>query len=158
MPQKIKTGIEFQIGDQMLDPKLLDIKEYQGIGYMPLIEYDRWRVAVLRFIDDLLPENIHSMQRHMETDEVFVLLKGQCILFIGVGNDLITEIHPQVMEAEKVYNVKKACWHTHILSKDAMVLIVENRDTGEQNSQEIPLSESQRRQLFQWLKFLLVSE
>lgn len=142
----------------MIDPKLLDIKEYQGIGYKPLIDYDGWRVAVLRFIDDLLPENIHSMQRHMETDEVFVLLKGQCILFIGDGNDLITEIHPQVMEAEKLYNVKKACWHTHTLSKDAIVLIVENRDTGTQNSQELPLSESQRQQLVQSLRLLRVTE
>jgi hypothetical protein len=142
----------------MIDPRLLDIKEYQGIGYKPLIDYDGWRVAVLRFIDDLLPENIHSMQRHMETDEVFVLLKGQCILFIGDGNDLITEIHPQVMEAEKLYNVKKACWHTHTLSKDAIVLIVENRDTGTQNSQELPLSESQRQQLVQSLRLLRITE
>jgi hypothetical protein len=142
----------------MIDPKLLDIEEYQGIGYKPLIHFGGWQVAILRFIDDLLPENIHSMQRHMETDEVFVLLRGQCILFIGGGQDLITEIHPQVMEAEKLYNVKKACWHTHVLSKDAMVLIVENRDTGTQNSQDLPLNESQRQQLVQSLNLLRVPE
>jgi len=48
------------------------------------------------------------------------------------------------MEPQKLYNVKQGCWHTHTLSKDATVLIVENRDTGNENSPEIGLDVSQR--------------
>jgi hypothetical protein len=32
---------------------------------------------------DLVPEKIYRMQKHTETDEVFALLAGKCILFFG---------------------------------------------------------------------------
>ena len=130
-----------------IDQKLLDIKTYSEEGYRPVIDYDSWRVAVLNYCDELLPENITKFQRHDETDEVFVLLKGSCILFIGEGDKEITEIHAQPMEPLKLYNVKRSVWHSHTLSQDAMVLIVENRDTTDANSPEIKLSKNQRNQL-----------
>ena len=130
-----------------IDQKLLEIKTYSEEGYRPVIDYDSWRVAVLNYCDELLPENITKFQRHDETDEVFVLLKGSCILFIGEGDEEITEIHAQPMEPLKLYNVKKSVWHSHTLSQDAMVLIVENRDTTDANSPEIKLNRKQRNQL-----------
>ena len=130
-----------------IDQKLLEIKTYSEEGYRPVIDYDSWRVAVLNYCDELLPENITKFQRHDETDEVFVLLKGRCILFIGEGDEEITEIHAQSMEPLKLYNVKKSVWHSHSLSQEAMVLIVENRDTTDANSPEIKLNRKQRNQL-----------
>lgn len=130
-----------------IDQKLLEIKTYSEEGYRPVIDYDSWRVAVLNYCDELLPENITKFQRHDETDEVFVLLKGSCILFIGEGDEEITEIHAQSMEPLKLYNVKKSVWHSHSLSQEAMVLIVENRDTTDANSPEIKLNRKQRNQL-----------
>ena len=126
---------------------LLEIREYAGVGYQPLIDYEAWRVAVLRFINELLPQNLTKMQRHNETDEVFVLLSGRCILFIGAGDEHVTAIHAQDMEPLKLYNVRRRAWHTHALSADATVLIVENRDTSSNNSTEITLDEAQRRKL-----------
>jgi len=130
-----------------IDQKLLEIKTYSEEGYRPVIDYDSWRVAVLNYCDELLPENIIKFQRHDETDEVFVLLKGRCILFIGEGDEEIEEIHAQSMEPLKLYNVKKSVWHSHSLSQEAMVLIVENRDTTDANSPEIKLNRKQRNQL-----------
>jgi hypothetical protein len=129
---------------------LLEIREYAGAGYQPLIDYEAWRVAVLRFIDELLPQNLVNMQRHNETDEVFVLLSGRCILFIGAGDEHVTTIHAQDMEPLKLYNVRRHSWHTHTLSADATVLIVENRDTSSDNSTEIALDEAQRGKLVEW--------
>ncbi len=126
---------------------LLDIQTYIGEGYRPLVDYGAWRVAILRYIDELLPENIGKMQRHDETDEVFVLLTGRCILFIGEGDEQITQIQAQDMEPLKLYNVKRSCWHTHTLSQDATVLIIENQDTAAHNSPEIELNPAQRAQL-----------
>jgi len=40
---------------------LLEIKEYSEEGYKPIIDYGAWRVAILNFIDELLPENIDFM-------------------------------------------------------------------------------------------------
>ena len=126
---------------------LLEIREYNGIGYAPMIDYGAWRVAILRFVDELLPHRLGKMQRHDKTDEVFVLLAGRCILFIGQGAEYVTEIHAQDMEPMKLYNVKRGCWHTHTLSEDATVLIIENQDTNSSNSPETPLDVIQRGQL-----------
>lgn len=126
---------------------LLEIHQFAEEGYQPLIDYGEWRVAFLRYIDELLPENISKMQRHDETDEVFVLLEGRCILFIGEGNEQITQIHAQDMEPLRLYNVKRSCWHTHTLSEGTTVLIVENRDTADHNSPEIELDPEQRTNL-----------
>ena len=54
----------------------IQIQDVQAEGYHPVVDYDAWRVAVLNYIDELLPENIDSVQQHAETDEVFVLLAG----------------------------------------------------------------------------------
>ena len=130
-----------------IDESLLETRAYTGAGYSPVVDYDAWRVAILNYIDELLPQNITHAQRHDETDEVFVLLRGRCILFIGEGDERVTALHAQDMEPFKMYNVKKSAWHTHTLSEDAMVLIVENRDTTVHNSPTCALDEGQRKQL-----------
>ncbi|PKN37404.1 MAG: hypothetical protein CVU62_10460 [Deltaproteobacteria bacterium HGW-Deltaproteobacteria-2] len=130
-----------------IDERLLEICSYDGSGYKPLIDYDKWRVAILRYCDELLPERILTMQRHDETDEVFVLLEGRCILFLGEGNNTIDSITAVDMVPRKLYNVKRGAWHSHTLSNDASVLIVENCDTTVQNSPKKLLNNDQRRQI-----------
>ena len=130
-----------------IDEHLLEIHNCEGTGYKPLIDYDKWRVAILRYSDELLPERIITMQRHNETDEVFVLLEGRCILFIGEVNDTITSIAGIDLEPQKIYNVKRGVWHSHTLSNDASVLIVENRDTTNQNSPKKFLNDDQRQRI-----------
>jgi hypothetical protein len=128
-----------------MDEKLLEIREYTGIGYKPLVDYGTWRVAILRYIDELIPERIAQVERHNETDEVFVLLAGQAILFMGEGDPEVVKLQPQVMEAGKMYNVKRGAWHTNVLSRDASILLVENCDTGTANSDYAPLNAELRQ-------------
>lgn len=125
--------------------KLLEVRSHEKAGYLPVIDYEAWRVAILNYSDDLRAENLTAMQRHNETDEVFVLLKGRCLLFLGEGEETVTAVYAADMQPYKIYNVKKAVWHTHTLSCDAMVLIVENRDTTFGNSPFFPLTDTQRQ-------------
>lgn len=129
------------------DESLLEIRSYTGDGYMPLVDYENWRVAILKFEEGLLPEAITDMQRHDETDEVFVLLAGRCILLLGEGSAAVTAIHAEDMEPLKIYNVKKGVWHHHALSEDAVVLIVENRDTVDANSPKVALKPGQTQRI-----------
>src|SRR5512137_2656232 len=99
----------------MIDEKLLEVRSYEGAGYQVLIDYDQWRVAILRYCDELMPERISTMQQHNETDEVFVLLEGRCILFLGEGNDATMSINAVDMVPCKLYNVKRGVWHSHTL-------------------------------------------
>ena len=126
---------------------LLEIHQHEGLSYKPLVDFANWGVAVLNFSPDLLPENLTRMQRHNETDEVFVLLQGQCILFVGEGRESVTRIHAEDLQPGKIYNVKQAVWHTHALSPGAKVLVVENRDTTYDNSPFAPLSAEQQQTL-----------
>jgi hypothetical protein len=130
-----------------LPEHLLEIRTYGGEGYQPLIDFGAWRVAILRAIDELAPENLDAMQRHDETEEVFVLLAGRCILFLGEGEAQVTSIHAVDMEPLKIYNVRRGAWHTHTLNDEATVLIIENADTTDANSPRIPLSSAQRAEL-----------
>jgi hypothetical protein len=117
-----------------VDPSLLEIHTCTDEGFHPQVDFAGWRVAVLNYIEHLRPENLKDMQRHDETDEVFVLLKGRCILFLGDGDEEAGAIHAVDMAPHTIYNVKRGTWHNHTLSEDASVLVVENLGTTVENS------------------------
>lgn len=125
----------------------IDVSSYQGEGYLPMIDFGGWRVAFLRYCEELEIQNLATMQKHDETDEVFVLLEGNCTLFTGGNQNSIDEIDAIAMKPLQLYNVKKGTWHTHTLDQCTTVLIVENRDTIDRNSPTKPLTDLQREQL-----------
>jgi len=127
-----------------MDEKMLEIREFTGPGYLPIIDFSTWRVAILNYIDEIHPEQIEKMERHNETDEVFVLIKGQGILFLAERAEHGGNIHAQVMEPGKIYNVKQGVWHSVVLSLDGSVLIVENKDTGSENTDYFFINPEQR--------------
>jgi mannose-6-phosphate isomerase-like protein (cupin superfamily) len=135
-----------------MDEKLLEIREYTDPGYRPVIDFETWRVAILNYLDEIHPGRIDSVERHNETDEVFVMLKGQGILFLGEGEVQVERIYPQVMESGKIYNVKRGVWHTVVLSRDGSVLIVENRNTSRENSDYSLLEPKQQILIFETAK------
>jgi len=125
------------------------VSGFDATGYAPVVDFQTWRVAMLNYIDELEPEKIDNFQCHNETDEVFVLLSGKCILFCAqVDNKKnIVDIVSWDMQINKTYNIKRGVYHTHTLTKDAKVLIVENRDTDDNNSPKIMIDHSVRQQL-----------
>ena len=130
-----------------MNSDLVKILEFNGEGYKPLVDFGTWRVAFLRYIDELIPENIHRLERHVETDEVFVLLAGEAILFFGEGENKIEALTSLKIKPGKLYNVRKNAWHCCVLSRDATILLVENNDTGKENTDYIALEPSQKEQL-----------
>ena len=128
-----------------IDEKLLEIREFTGIGYQPLVYLNCWRVAIMNYIDEIQPELIKMVERHKETDEVFVLLHGKGILFLGDGELELEGLYAQVMDPGKIYNVKQNVWHSVVLSRDGSVLIVENRDTDLKNTDYSPILPSHHR-------------
>lgn len=128
-----------------MDEKLLEIREYDGEGYKALVDYGGWRVAILRYLDEIQPDQIKEMECHIETDEVFGLIQGSAVLLMGgIHTAQVDGIYSQVMEMGKIYNVKRNGWHTILLSWDAGVVLVENRDTSTLNSEYTSLTRNQR--------------
>lgn len=130
-----------------MDESLLEIRGYDGDGYQPLVDYGEWRVAVLNFLEAIRPALNNRFERHTATDEIFVLMHGRGVLLMGGNGPQVGEIVPEVMLPAKVYNVKCNAWHGILLSEDASVLIVENKDTGDHNTEYCDLSAEQRSQI-----------
>lgn len=128
---------------------LLQVARWDGPGYQPVVDFGSWRTALMNFKPGYRADALHTMEAHRETDEVFVLLHGQCTLFFGEpGEDgFIHEVYARHMMPGQVYNVRKGAFHTHALSEDAAVLVVENADTGDHNTAFCALSVSGRKHL-----------
>jgi mannose-6-phosphate isomerase-like protein (cupin superfamily) len=122
-----------------MDERLLEVREFNDAGFRPLIHFKTWRVAILNYLDEIHPEQIEMFERHRETDEVFVLLRGKGLLFLGEGERFVERIFSQVMEPGKIYNVRQNTWHSIVLSRDGSVLLVENQNTGKKNTDYSPL-------------------
>ncbi|MFH0807848.1 MAG: hypothetical protein V2A57_05490 [Elusimicrobiota bacterium] len=55
----------------------LQVKQHNRHGYKPKIDFEKWRVAFLNTLQELTLNKITRLERHMKSDEVFVLLKGE---------------------------------------------------------------------------------
>lgn len=128
--------------------KLIEILSHDADGYRPLVDYGSWRVALLNSAEELLPENIDYAQKHDFTDEVFVLLEGRCVLLLyGDDPERLSECESVPLRPGILFNVKKGVWHTHALTPSSKVLVVENRDTTNENSPILPLDAPKRWEL-----------
>lgn len=123
-----------------LETDLFEVKNYSGQGFKPLVSFDNWRVAALRYMDELHPDRLNTMERHTATDEVFILSHGRAMLLLGGNGPGIGEIVPLSMNIGDIYNIKRNTWHTVVLSRDAHIIIVENDNTSRKNSEFTSLS------------------
>ena len=107
----------------------IEMAGYDGPNYKTLLASGSWRVAFLNHGDKFSPERPERLERHLETDEVFVLLDGSATLFVG------KEMNSVKMERFFIYNVKRGVWHQIHTEPGARCLIVENVDTSPSNSE-----------------------
>lgn len=123
--------MKIRVGGREMD---IEIVQYNEPGYKAVAVYEEWRVAVLNDCEELKIDHLNTMQKHCETDEIFVLLKGSCMLFSAGQGEMVGEISGVRLELYKIYNVKKGVWHTHALESESSVLIIENQNTCDENS------------------------
>ena len=137
---------ETERGGVTISEELLQVASHDGPGYAPVVDFGTWRVALMNRGDECAPGGIARMERHNATDEVFVLLGGRGVIFVGEaeGEGGVARIVSREMKPSKLYNVRRSVWHACALGADAKVLIVENRDTTEDNSDYAPLDDAQR--------------
>jgi ureidoglycolate hydrolase len=131
----------------MMAEDILAIRQFEGEGYKPLIDFKSWRVAILRWAPFMVVERLNSMERHTQTDEVFVLLHGQASIVLGGNQAKIDGVYVQEMEARKLYNVKQNAWHAVVMSQDGVILIIEESNTGEGNTEFCRLTEEFQKEI-----------
>ncbi len=106
----------------------VEVYDYTGENYKTAMRFGRWRVAYLNHGYKYIEDNFEKIERHNESDEVFILLTGNATLIIG------EELNRIEMEPHKLYNVPAGVWHHIFTVEGTSVLIVENEDTSPENS------------------------
>ena len=122
----------------------LEVYNWTNQGYQPLVFSHDWQVAILNWEPIFDLDKIGEIERHTQSDEVFVLLEGQAVLFtIGEDGLQVTD-----MQAGILYNVTQSSWHNLISTWDARWIIVENRDTHLNDCEFRQLSSEEKADLF----------
>jgi|YelNatPaOPRAMG01_1025707.scaffolds.fasta_scaffold11334_8 mannose-6-phosphate isomerase-like protein (cupin superfamily) len=145
----------------------MEILEYEftGQGLLRVYENREWIVGIKNWkpVNDL--EGIDCVERHNETDELFVLLSGECILLYGnktvqssapgAVQSALThgavfpegsgklEIRGVRMQHGKVYNIPEGLWHNTVTRPDTKLILIEAANTGSHNSDVLKLTETQ---------------
>lgn len=96
--------------------------DWQGKGFLPLVTSNNWLVAKMNWEERFNLNNLSTLERHNNTDEVFILVQGEAILLIKSEQGAIVK----EMKKNIIYNIKKTVWHHVIGTKDASWIIVES--------------------------------
>ena len=132
-----------------IDRKYLRVESYEGAGLQRVEEFGEWCIGVKNYKPANDPAEFTFMEKHLETDEVFVLLAGKCVLLIQTADQKI-DLCP--MEQGKVYCIPQGIWHNTIVSKDVKMVLIENRNTSGDNSKMFDLTAEQLSGLKKELK------
>ena len=103
------------------------ISRFDGTDFQVMTQFEGWKIGLLRHSQRF--SACCQMERHLETDEVFVLLQGEAGLLIGKERLQVP------LEIGKICNVKRGIWHRVYMTPGAKVLIAENTDTGPHNTE-----------------------
>lgn len=126
----------------------VEVHGWNEEGYCPLVFSHDWQVAMLNWEPAIDIDTVSEIERHNQSDEVFVLIKGRAILFTRPeGGELsVVEMQPGL-----IYNVPQGVWHNLVASKDVQFMIVENRDTHLHDVEVRPINPQEKAVLAQHL-------
>lgn len=121
----------------------LEILPWGGEGYQPLVFSHDWMVSILNWEPIFQLQKLGEVERHNQTDEVFVLTRGKAVIFTSDDHTLrVEEMVPGV-----IYNVVKGTWHNLTATRGASFIIVEDRDTHLNDCEFRPLTGDEKSEI-----------
>lgn len=109
--------------------KMIESFKIKENGYHPFLIRDGWQVAQLNYMEEQDIDNIDKIDIHFETDEAFVLLRGNAVLITAILEDKKPTFFVKLMEYQTTYNIPKNVWHNIAMKKGSEVLIIEKSNT-----------------------------
>ena len=106
--------------------QMIEISSHIEDGFKVMTEFGEWKVGMLRYSERF--SRVGEMERRLLSNEVFVLASGKATLY--------TDKETVEMEMNTVYTVPVGTWHHIVVSKDATVIVVENRNTSIENTEK----------------------
>lgn len=104
-------------------------------GYEVLVNTDKWRFALLGWAPRFDESAPLRLERHMKTDETFILLSGEAYIIEGGNGSAPEHVTKTKLRPQESCNVPAAVWHHIHVSKDGVVAIAENADTSAANTE-----------------------
>ena len=121
--------------------------EFTGEGMHRVYENEKWTVGIKNWKPANDITGIDNLERHNLTDELFVLVAGSCTLISAEETDGGLTISRTVMEPNRVYNIPATLWHNTVTRPDTKMILIEDSSTGMDNSDILPLTEAQIREI-----------
>ena len=108
------------------------IKEHLS-GFYPMCATDKWQVAYITYSDAY--GDLKELKRHMTTDEVIIPVLGNSTLYTYENDKVVC------MELCKnvVYNIEKGTWHHLKISRDALLIVVEDSNITKQSTERMTI-------------------
>ena len=107
-----------------METRQIIVNSNDSEGFKVVHEYDGWKVGILNYNERF--SKFKELENHTLTDEVFILIDGSATLY--------TDSEKVEMEKSKSYTVPKNVWHHIVVSKDAKVVVIENKNTSKDNT------------------------
>lgn len=124
---------------------LVEIGRSFAQTYQPVLSFAGWKVAMLRYFDSVAPATFHRVERHWNTNEVFILTTGQAdLILLDDVEGAPTAPVVIAMEHNVAYNVGQSVWHHVVMSPDAHIILFERVETGPETTDYQELSPALR--------------
>ena len=117
--------------------------EFSGEGMQRVYENEKWMVGIKNWKPANDITGIDMLERHNLTDELFVLVAGSCTLISAEETPEGLVFGKVEMEPNKVYCIPATMWHNTITQKDTKMILIEDSNTGMDNSDVYKLSEAE---------------
>jgi hypothetical protein len=116
---------------------------YSGAGMQKVYENSKWTVGIKNYkpANDIVM--IASLERHNKTDELFVLLEGECTLVWAEELNGELNFSAVVMKRGALYKIPQSLWHNTVTTPQTKMILIEDPSTGADNSDNYDLNEKQ---------------
>jgi len=128
-------------------PRYIEAYFHIGTGYNPFLIREGWQVAQLNYMQQLRAPEIRRLERHIATDEVFVLFKGKSVLIAAEQTPDELHLETELMTPGVTYNVPARTWQSIAMTPGDTVIIVEKSNTHLNDDQYRDLNEREYVQL-----------
>ncbi|MGF7230350.1 hypothetical protein [Arachidicoccus sp.] len=111
-------------------------------GYHPFFIRKHWQVAQLNYLPHLSFTTVDRLEKHQQTDEVFVLTKGKAVLIAATIENDRPNFECTLMQVGVTYNIAVNMWHSVAMDKATEIIIVEQSNTHLGDVHYYPLLDS----------------
>jgi ureidoglycolate hydrolase len=124
-----RVGVSQRNRGRTAKPGLIETYFHAGPGYEPFLVRTGWQVAQLNYLPEQHAAQIARVERHVHTDEVFILCRGGAILVAAADGAAGLRFEAVRMTAGVTYNLPAGVWHNIAMTPDDLVIIVEKDNT-----------------------------